>query len=207
VMSVLLSVTIGDFVDQLAMRGARYGFPGWITTIDAPGGKSKRTYLTHPEAGEKAREYLAGASTPGDYAGRALTLLAMAVYADQDAVAMSNRVQHQVRSTGTPWADGALETLDELIGENIAAGVLEAQLAASHQARAVHAQRLADQRVAREQILAAIADPDAHTLEQLHTCVASIEVAWPRYETEKYPAERQLRAAIAAHQATDTNAS
>ncbi len=60
VIGVLLSVCFADSVDALAMRGARYGFPGWVTTTE----KAKREYLGHPQAGEKAREYLAGARTP-----------------------------------------------------------------------------------------------------------------------------------------------
>lgn len=206
VMSVLLSVSFGECVDALAMRGARYGFPGWVLTTE----KGKREYLTHPAAGEKAREYLDGVATPGDYAGRALALLAMAVHADSHAVAMSNRTHHAVRGAGTPWAATALGVLDELIAENIPAGVLDEQLAAHAAERAAAAQRLADQKAAREQIHAVLEDPEAHSTGQLESALAAMDVAYERYEMARYDAERalkdKLRTRAAAAAQADANA-
>ena len=51
------------------MRGARYGFPGWVAIEEIKHG-TKRRYLEHRhEAQAKAVECLAGAKTAGEIAG------------------------------------------------------------------------------------------------------------------------------------------
>ena len=59
-----------------------------------------------------------GASKPGEIAGRQLALLAMATYADQNAVAASSRSWHHVKASG-PWAADVDELLDKLVADNL----------------------------------------------------------------------------------------
>ena len=103
VLKLLASVEIVGELADVAMRGARYGFPGWVTETTQKNGKTKYGYLEKPEAGQRANDYLRGATKPGEIAGRQLALLAMATYADQNAVAVSSRSWHHVKASG-PWA-------------------------------------------------------------------------------------------------------
>ena len=105
------------------MRGARYGFPGWVTETTQKNGKTKYGYLEKPQAEQRANDYLRGATKPGEIAGRQLALLAMATYADQNAVAVSSRSWHQIKASG-PWAIEADELLDKLVADNLPDGAL-----------------------------------------------------------------------------------
>jgi len=96
------------------MRGARYGFPGWVTVEETKRG-TKRRYLEHKhEAQAKAVEYLAGAKTAGEIAGRTIALVMMAVYAQEGAVANSNRAFYSVTpERALPWAADVAELIDD----------------------------------------------------------------------------------------------
>ena len=60
---ILTAINVAADLDRIAMRGARYGFPGWVTMEETKRG-TKRRYLEHRhEAEAKAVEYLAGAKT------------------------------------------------------------------------------------------------------------------------------------------------
>jgi hypothetical protein len=72
-------------------RDARYGFPGWPTEETTPGGKTKRVDLERYRVAAKAHEFLAGAKSAGEIAGRCLALAVMAVLVDEECVARSNR--------------------------------------------------------------------------------------------------------------------
>ncbi len=87
-MKALASVGIVGELGDVAMRGARYGFPGWVTESTQKNGKTKYSYLEKPDAERRASDYLSGATKPGDIAGRQIALLVMATFADQDAVAV-----------------------------------------------------------------------------------------------------------------------
>ena len=69
VIEVLTAVDLNGELDGIAMRGARYGFPGWVAQETTKGGKVKRVYLERPQALAKAHEYLAGAQRPGRFSG------------------------------------------------------------------------------------------------------------------------------------------
>ena len=89
-MKLLATLNLGGELDQLAMRGARYGFPGWVEETQTKGGKAKTVYIDRrAHAGAKARKYLSVAKTGQELAGRLLALVAMARYADEAAVAQS----------------------------------------------------------------------------------------------------------------------
>ncbi|HWT92731.1 MAG TPA: ParB/RepB/Spo0J family partition protein [Solirubrobacteraceae bacterium] len=119
VLKILTAVDLVSGLEKLATRGARYGFPGWVTQTTSRT-QTKRAYLGPREAAAKAREYLAGAKTAGEIAGRSLALIAMARHADETAVAQSSRSFHELTfstygGAGLPWTGTAGDLLDELI--------------------------------------------------------------------------------------------
>ena len=84
----------------------------------------KVAYLPQGEAAAKAREYLAGAKTAGDVAGRLLALLVMARLADESAVLDRQRTGYRLSAatygdSGVPWQDDAVDLLDELARERL----------------------------------------------------------------------------------------
>ncbi|MGA8337041.1 MAG: hypothetical protein WB761_20060 [Solirubrobacteraceae bacterium] len=134
VLKLLASVEIVGELADVAMRGARYGFPGWVTETAQKNGKTKYGYLDKPQAEQRANDYLRGATKPGEIAGRQLALLAMATYADQNAVAVSSRSWHQINASG-PWAAEADELLDKIVADNLPDGALPLLAPCSRSAR------------------------------------------------------------------------
>ena len=130
VLKVITAADVGAGLGKIAARGARYGFPGWVAQTERKGGGVKREYLSPSEAEAKAREYLAGAKTTTDIAGRTLALIAMARHADESAVAQSQRSFFGLRfstygGTGLPWSADATDLLDELLIEKLPSTVAE----------------------------------------------------------------------------------
>ncbi len=120
VLKVLIAVDATGDLPGLAARGARYGFPGWVQTQTSQAGKTKTHYLTKEQAGAKAREFLSGAKNTAELAGRVFCLIAMARYADEDAVANSNRSFVSLRvGDGAPWSDDVIDLVDELCAERL----------------------------------------------------------------------------------------
>jgi ParB/RepB/Spo0J family partition protein len=138
---ILTAINVAAELDRIAMRGARYGFPGWVTVEETKRG-TKRRYFEHKhDAQAKAVEYLAGAKTAGELAGRTIALVMMAVYAQEDAVANSNRAFHTVTAQRSlPWADEVAELMDDLAGEKLPAALMDPVL---DERRARHAERRA----------------------------------------------------------------
>jgi hypothetical protein len=66
VLKLLASAEIVGELADVAMRGARYGFPGWVTETTQKNGKPKYGYLEKSEAAQRASDYLAGAGKPGE---------------------------------------------------------------------------------------------------------------------------------------------
>ena len=149
VLKLLASVEIVGELADVAMRGARYGFPGWVTETTQKNGKTKYGYLEKPQAEQRASDYLRGATKPGEIAGRQLALLAMATYADQNAVAVSSRSWHHIKASG-PWAAEADELLDKLVADNLPDGAL-ALLAPVLEKRKAEQQERSAARKAREE--------------------------------------------------------
>jgi ParB/RepB/Spo0J family partition protein len=138
---ILTAINIAAELDRIAMRGARYGFPGWVTIEDGKRATKRRYLEQRSDAEAKAIEYLAGAKTAGEVAGRTLALLLMAIYAREDAVANSNRAFHTVTvTTALPWAGEVPELIDELAGEKLPAALMDPIL---EERRARHAERRA----------------------------------------------------------------
>jgi hypothetical protein len=137
---LISSIDVTGQLSELAMRGARYGFPGWVGEATGKGGTVKYEYVDdRAELGRLAAAFLSGARATSELVGRQVALLAMAVYADQDAIATSRRCWHHVTPRG-PWAGEFDELLDEIVVEKLPESML-----------AVLQPRIEQRRIAREQ--------------------------------------------------------
>jgi ParB/RepB/Spo0J family partition protein len=118
---LLACLNLGGELEPLAMRGARYGFPGWTETVEQRNGRTKTVYIERREdAGRKAREYLAVAKSAPELAGRLLALVAMARYADEACVAQSACSYYAPAAPrGLPWSDEVVDLVDELAAERL----------------------------------------------------------------------------------------
>jgi ParB/RepB/Spo0J family partition protein len=194
VLRVLASVNFGDPLSRIATRGARYGLPGWVTQTER-NGRTKTAYLETHEAHSKAREFLAGARSAGDIAGRTFTLIALAVLADENAIAASSQSYYTLRFEG-PWAaqaerdlhtivrerinEGLHPALDDLLTERIAADEQAAQVEeANHDASL----RLDD----RAERLTELSD------SELDETLADAELVWGRYELRTHHVKNEIK--------------
>jgi ParB/RepB/Spo0J family partition protein len=125
VLRILASVDVGGSLRGLATRGARLTLAGWVTQTTKGNGNTKTAYLDDREATTKAHEFLAGAHSAGDIAGRTLTLIALAELADEDAIAASRRSFYTVSFRGA-WGAQAKRDLYAIVRERIHEGQLPA---------------------------------------------------------------------------------
>jgi len=197
-LKLLSSVSVTGELGELAMRGARYGLPGWVTESTQRNGTTKPVYIDQrTEAERRAGEYLAGgAHRGGEIVGRQIALLAMAAYADQQAVAASNRSWHHVRYSG-PWAADADGLLDELVAEKLtepAAGLLAPTL----QERKRDREQRAGERQAREDALARLQGIEQRIPEldadELAGVAQDVELAWAGWDPRQSELRQLLRA-------------
>lgn len=203
-MRVLSTIDLAGDLGDLALRGARYGFPGWVTEEPTKGGKLKRTYLPNSGAAAvKAREYLAGAKTPGEHAGRCIALVVMAWFADERAVAQSSRSFKSVRPAGLPWADEVPEILeryalaalpgDERLKELVADAVRQREEEAAWEARRAEARAIVE-------VATTVEDPADVTPEQLAAALSALNQADYSY-MDGFDVKRKLKTITDAHQA------
>ena len=203
VLKLLASVEIVTELADVAMRGARYGFPGWVTETAQKNGKTKYGYLEKPQAEQRANDYLRGATKPGEIAGRQLALLAMATYADQNAVAVSSRSWHQLKASG-PWAIEADGLLDKLVAGNLPDGAL-ALLAPVLENRKTEQEERSAARKAREAAASRLEDVEPRlvelTVEELDQAERDLDAVWARWTPEHTSLRERLasrRAELAA---------
>jgi hypothetical protein len=194
VVKILTAINVASDLDSIAMRGARYGFPGWVT-IEETKRASKRRYIDQRgDAEAKAAEYLAGAKTAGELAGRTLAMVLMAVYADENAVANSNRSFHTVTvQTALPWAEEISELIDDIAGEKLPAALMDPIL---EQRRARHAERraaAAAQAAAVERIAELLRDGTLDT-EALDELEQLSPVAYGHYSPQAWELRNKIRA-------------
>jgi hypothetical protein len=179
VVKILATLNLGGEVEQIAMRGARYGFPGWVEETQTKGGKPKTVYIERRgDAGRKAREYLSVAKTAQEVAGRLLALVAMARYADEGAIAQSAQsYYHLPVPNGLPWTGELVDLIDELAAER-----LPDHLTANKRAeRAQQRQREAERQALRESItdrIATGAELDAEERSQLRDQIGQAYDSW-----------------------------
>lgn len=124
VVKLLSCVDAQGELDKIAARGARYGFPGWTQEVEQKSGRHKVVYRDPQECRKAAREFLDGAKTAAEIAGRLIALIAMARYAREEAVAMSNRTYHDIEvrdsyGRGLPWSTEVLDIIDAICAERL----------------------------------------------------------------------------------------
>lgn len=188
-LKILASTEIVSELPDVAMRGARYGLPGWVTETTQQNGKTKYTYLEKHEARQRASEYLARAVKPGEIVGRQLVLLAMATYADQNAVAMSSRSWHEVKASG-PWAVEVNELLDNLVRDNLPDGAVVLLKPVFEQRQQQREERAASRR-ARDEAAARLEGIEERieelTIKDVDQAEQDLDTAWagwtPRHST------------------------
>ena len=205
VLKLLASVEVVAELADVAMRGARYGFPGWVTETTQKNGNTKYGYLEKPQAEQRANDYLQGATKPGEIAGRQLALLAMATYADQNAVAASNRSWHHIKASG-PWALDADGLLDKLVADNLPDSAL-ALLAPVLERRKAEQEERSAARKAREKAVSRLDSIEQRiaelTVEELDQAEQDLDAVWARWTPEHTMLRDQLTARRAELAAPD----
>jgi len=195
VVKILTAINVAGELDRIAMRGARYGFPGWVTIEETKRGARRRYIDQRADAQARAVAYLAGATSAGEVAGRTLALLLMAVYADEGAVANSSQAFHSVRvQSALPWVGDVPELIDAIAAEKLPAALIAPIL---DERRAQHEQRRAAG-AAKADAVARVADLEARIDElggeQLDELERLSRLAHGEYSTRAW----QLRDAIGA---------
>jgi ParB/RepB/Spo0J family partition protein len=190
VVKILATLNVGGELAHLAMRGARYGFPGWVEQTQTKGGKPKTVYIERrADAGAKAREYLSVAKTGQEVAGRLLALVAMARYADEGAVAQSAQsYYHLPVPSGLAWAEEIVDMIDELAAER-----LPDHLTADKRAeRAEQRQQEAEREARRQSITDRIARGSELDAEERCQLREEIEQAYGRWSAQADELNQQL---------------
>jgi len=198
VLRILTSIDVAGRAVKIARMGARYGFPGWVTETEQKNGTVKRTYLDGQELADKTAEYLAGAQTDGEIAGRVLALLTMAVMLDENKlVAQSHQTYETIRpGSDLPWAKTTLADLRDLAIDRLP----------DHLTVQLREQRDA-QRQAADRLAKALHDPGALTDEQAEQAEQDAALLYGIYSSTHLEVQRTIRAARElAQQAADTPA-
>lgn len=207
VLKVLTVVDVAGDIDGVAARGARYTFPGWPSESAQKNGKVKVEYLGKTQAGAKARDFLAGGESLAEIAGRLFCLIAAARYADERAVARSNRSMCSLTiRDGLPYSDEAVDLIDDIcaqrLPEHLTADVRE-QRAEQREARAEHDRAVA---AARERLTDALERASELTDAEREQARQDIDVVHGRYSVDGHKLRKQLDAATAPAEADDADA-
>jgi ParB/RepB/Spo0J family partition protein len=192
---ILTAINVADELDRIAMRGARYGFPGWVTVEETKRGTKRRYIEQRSDAQAKAIEYLEGAKTAGEVAGRTLALLLMAVYAQEGAVAQSSRAFHTVSvQSALPWASEVSELIDELAGEKLPAALMDPVLTerrARHEQRRAAAVAKAEAKARIDELQPRLEDLTAQELDELERLA---DIAYGQYTMKAWQLRNSVRA-------------
>ncbi len=209
-LKILSSIDVTGKLSEIAMRGARYGFPGWVTEQTQKNGNTKHVYLDRHDACQRAGEYLARASGPAELVGRQLALIVMAVYADQDAVAQSNRSWHTVTCEG-PWAQEVPALIDELVADKLLESTL-ALLRPVLEQRRGHREEQAARRKTRDEALARlegaeerIEQLDRTGLEQIQQDLDAAWNGWDERQSKLRQLVRAREAQLNTHEGAQQN--
>ena len=194
VLKVLTAVDVAGDIEGVAARGARYAFPGWSTQVTQRGGKVKVEYLDKTQAGAKAREFVACGESMAEIAGRLFCLIAAARYADERAVARSNRSMSWLNvRQGLPYSGEVVGLIDEICAQRLPEH-LTAQVRADreHQREvlAEHAREIAE---ARQRIDAAIERAGELSEQKRAQLDQDIDRVHGRYSMEGRRLRKQLQ--------------
>jgi hypothetical protein len=197
VLKILTTVDVAGDLDGVAARGARYCFPGWATETAQKNGKVKVTYVEKAQAGARAREFLAGAGTMAEIAGRLVCLIAAARYADERCVARSNRSFSSLTIRGDlPYSDGVVDLIDELCAQRLPEHLTAPVRDARREQREALAAHETDLAAARERLDTALADPAALSDEQREQALADVDTVHGRYSLDGHRLRKQLQPAV-----------
>ncbi len=214
VVKVLACVDLHGDLGKIAMRGGRYGFPGWTEEVALKGGRRKVEYLGVAQATEAARSYLANAKTAADVAGRAIALIAMARYADERAVAKSQASFYSIDiyGPGLPWSSEIVDLIDEICADRLPEHLTREKREKRAEERETEAER-AQEEAEREQLVADAVDrvdglePEARTdlLTEVEEKLGDFShAAWPlRQRIGELRREKAADAAPDAEEATE----
>lgn len=207
VLKVLTVIDVAGDLDGVAARGARYVFPGWPAETTQKNGKVKVDYLDKTAAAVKAREFLAGAESLAEIAGRLFCLIAAARYADERAVARSNRSMSSltVRS-GLPYSAEAIDLVDEICAQRLPDHLTEAVRQDRLERRETVAEHDRTVRAARERLEAAVARSADLSAGEREQALADAEVVHGRYSVEGHKLRKQLQPDQAATADEDESA-
>ncbi len=195
VLRILASVDLGGSLSKIAARGARLALPTWVEQVQQKN-KTKTIYLETWEAESRAKTFLGDAESAGDIAGRAITLIALAALADEDAVAQSNRSFYTLAFEGL-WARQAARDLNAIVRERIKEGQCPAldELLAN---RVANDERQAEAEAEAEQARLRVQDASARigelSEEDLEQLLADAELAWGQYSLKRSEVERAVTA-------------
>jgi ParB/RepB/Spo0J family partition protein len=145
-LKILTAAPISADLAKIAARGARLAFPDWAELSTRKNGSTKAEYLDYLAGEAKAQEFLAGASTAAEIAGRTLALLAAARWAkEKHAVSNSKASNYMLRFTsysdrGVPWQGEVEDLLDEILIEKLPPEVADPIREAKEHREAVRAE-------------------------------------------------------------------
>lgn len=153
VLRVLIATDpLGD-LGGLAMRGARYGLPGWASEETTAKGKTMTVFPDRRACSEKATAFLQGATSVGEITGRVFVLIVMARYADERAVADSSSSGYALREpTSRPWDDALVDLIDEICVARLPAHLTERTIELRREARELEEQEARERAAARERL-------------------------------------------------------
>jgi ParB/RepB/Spo0J family partition protein len=207
VLRIIASADFGGSLKTISARGARLTMPGWVTQSTQRNGKLKTSYLQPPELESKIDQFLGGTLSASDIAGRAITLIALAVLADENAIAATRRSYFTLRFQG-PWSQQASRDLHAILVERIKPGQLPALDAAI--TRRVE-EDAAELRATEEAELARVRLEDIDerlnemTDDDLERVLTDAELAWGRYALETRRLKACVRDLREQRAATDTS--
>ncbi|MDQ3647531.1 MAG: hypothetical protein M3433_02905, partial [Actinomycetota bacterium] len=204
VVKILAAVDFGGDLVKIAMRGARYGFPGFESSEQQKSGKTKRTYLQAGPGHAQARAFLENAGkNPGDVAGRLVAMAVMARYADENAVAQSGRSWSQLDGGhALPWFDDTVLLLDEIAAERLPEHLLEP----GREQRQAEAQRRQEAIARREWLAEQLANLDAIDADGRAGVLAEAKQRFGDYATEVWQLRDRIDALDAADQPAEDDA-
>ena len=193
VLKVLTVIDVAGDLDGVAARGARYAFPGWPTETTHKNGKVKIEYLDKSAAATKAREFLAGGESLSEIAGRLFCLIAAARYADERAVARSNRSMSSltVRS-GLPYSAQAIDLVDDICADRLPDHLTQAVRQERAEQRETLAERERIVGAAHERLEAAVARAADLSAAEREQALEDVEVVHGRYSVEGHKLRKQL---------------
>lgn len=146
-LKILTAAPLSTELGTIAARGARIAFPGWAELSTRANGSTKAEYLDLTTAERKARDFLLGASSATEIAGRALALLAAARWAkekwavtNKDASNYTLHLDSFMSERGMPWRGEAEDLLDDILIEKLPPEVSVPIREAKEQREAVRAE-------------------------------------------------------------------